>query len=55
MTKDKSDRKREEIAKAEEFARKALTAVSRKRVSETKIRAVAKKVSKTMAGILEHA
>jgi hypothetical protein len=55
MTKQNVNKKREGIARAEEFARKALTAVSRKRVSETKIRAVAKKVSETMAGVLEHA
>lgn len=40
---------------AERFARKALAAVSRKPVSETKVRTLAKKVSKTMAEVLERA
>lgn len=55
MKKNESEKKRQELEKAEEFARKALAAISRKPVSETKVRAVARKVSKTMAEVLEHA
>jgi hypothetical protein len=55
MKKNQGEKKRQELEKAEEFARKALTAISRKPVSETKVRAVAKKVSKTMAEVLERA
>jgi hypothetical protein len=55
MTKAQIEKKREGVARAEEFARKALTAISRKPVSESKVRAVAKRVSKTMAEVLEHA
>jgi hypothetical protein len=47
--------KQQELVKAEEFVRKALAAVARKPVSETKVRAAAKKVSKTMTEVLEHA
>jgi hypothetical protein len=49
------DKSRQELEEAQEFVRKALTALSDKPVSESKVRAVAKKVSKTMAGVLEHA
>jgi hypothetical protein len=55
MTKIDRVKKQQEFARAEEFARKALRAVSRKPVSETKVRAVAKRVSQTMARVLEHA
>jgi hypothetical protein len=55
MTKAEREKKKQEITKAEDFARKALKAVSRKPVSETKVRAVARKVSQTMAKMLEHA
>ena len=55
MKKKQNENKREELEKAKEFARKALAAVSRKPVSETTVRAVARKVSKTMAEVLEHA
>jgi hypothetical protein len=55
MKKKQNEKSRQEMEKAEEFARKALTAVSREPVSETTIKAVARKVSKTMAGLLEHA
>jgi len=51
MTKAQQQR-REEIQKAEEFARKALTAVSRKPVSEAKVKQVAKKVARTMSDAL---
>jgi hypothetical protein len=53
MKKKQDEKKRQELEKAEEFARKALTAVARKPVSKTKVRAVARKVSKTMAEVLE--
>jgi hypothetical protein len=52
MTKAEKERHRQEIQKAEEFARKALTAVSRKPVSEAKVRKVAKKVARTMSEVL---
>jgi hypothetical protein len=52
MTKAEKDKHRLEIQKAEEFARKALTAVSRKPVSEAKVRQVAKKVARTMSEVL---
>jgi hypothetical protein len=55
MTKAQREKHKEEIVKAEDFARKALKAVSGKSVSETKVRAVAKKVSLTMARVLAHA
>jgi hypothetical protein len=55
MKKNQAEKKQQELDKAEEFARKALAAISRKPVSETKVRAVARKVSKTMAGVLERA
>lgn len=55
MKKKQDEKKRQELERAEEFARKALAAISGKPVSETKVRAVAKKVSKTMAEVLEHA
>ncbi len=55
MKKNQSEKRRQEVERAEEFARKALAAISDKPVSETKVKAVAKKVSKTMAGMLEHA
>jgi hypothetical protein len=54
MKKKQAEKKRQELEKAETFARKALTAVSKKPVSETTVRAVARKVSKTMAEVLEH-
>jgi hypothetical protein len=52
MTKAEKEKHRQEIQKAEEFARKALTAVSRKPVSEAKVRRVAKKVARTMSEVL---
>jgi hypothetical protein len=52
MTKIEKERHRQEIQKAEEFARKALTAVSRKPVSEAKVKLVAKKVARTMSEVL---
>jgi hypothetical protein len=52
MTKAEKEKHRQEIQKAEEFARKALTAVSRKPVSEAKVRQVAKKVARTMSEVL---
>ena len=55
MKKNQSEKRRQEVERAEEFTRKALAAISDKPVSETKVKAVAKKVSKTMAGMLEHA
>ena len=55
MRKKQNEKRQQEFEKAEEFARKALTAISRKPVSETKVRAVARKVSKTMSEVLEHA
>ena len=55
MTKTQREKQKLEITKAEEFARKALKAVAGKPVSETKVRAVARKVSQTMAKVLEHA
>jgi hypothetical protein len=55
MKKNQAGKKQQELNKAEEFARKALAAISRKPVSEAKVRAVARKVSKTMAEVLEHA
>jgi hypothetical protein len=55
MKKNQNEKNGHEIEKAEEFARKALAAISRKPVSETTIKAVARKVSKTMAGMLEQA
>jgi hypothetical protein len=55
MNKDQSEKQRRELEKAEEFARRALSAISRKPVSKSKVRAVARKVSKTMAEVLEHA
>jgi hypothetical protein len=55
MNKKQDNKRRQEIEKAEAFARKALSAISRKPVSETKVKAVARKVSKTMAEMLEHA
>lgn len=45
---------KQEIKRAEEFARKALNAVSRKPVSEAKVRQVAKKVARTMSEVLAH-
>jgi phage gp46-like protein len=54
MSKDRGEKKKEALAKAEAFAREALSAVSKGPVSETKVRAVAKKVSKTMLEVLEH-
>jgi hypothetical protein len=55
MTKVEKEKHRQEIQKAEEFARKALTAVSRKPVSDAKVRRVAKKVARTMSEVLAHA
>lgn len=55
MTKAQKDQQRQEIQKAEEFARKALKAVSRKPVSEAKVRRVARKVAKTMSEVLAYA
>ena len=55
MKKTQTDKQRQELERAEEFARKALAAISQKPVSETKVRAVAKRVSKRMAEVLEHA
>lgn len=55
MKKTLTEKQRQELERAEEFARKALAAVSHKPVSETKVRAVAKKVSKRMAELLQHA
>jgi hypothetical protein len=55
MKKNATDKKRQELEKAEDFVRKALSAISRKPVSETKIRAAARKVSATMAKALENA
>jgi len=55
MKKNQTEKQRQDLEKAEQFARKALAAVSRKPVSETKVRAVARKVSKTMAEVLAHA
>jgi hypothetical protein len=52
---NRPNEKKQQELNAENFARKALTAISRKPVSETKIRALAKKVSKTMAEVLERA
>lgn len=52
MTKTQKEKHKQEIQKAEEFARKALTAVSRKPVSEAKVRQVAKKVARTMSEVL---
>lgn len=52
MTKARKEKHRQEIQRAEEFARKALTAVSRKPVSEAKVRQVAKKVARTMTEAL---
>jgi hypothetical protein len=49
-TQEQDEKKRQELEKAEEFARKALTAVARKPVSETKVRAVAKKVLENKGG-----
>ena len=53
--KNNAAKNQQELKKAEEFARKALSVVSRKPVSETKVRAVARKISKTMAEVLAHA
>jgi hypothetical protein len=55
MNKKNIEKKRQDLEKAEAFAREALAAVSKGPVSETKIRAVAKKVSKTMSEVLAHA
>jgi hypothetical protein len=44
--------KKQELERAEDFVRKALASVSHKPVSETKVRAVAKKVLKRMAKVL---
>jgi hypothetical protein len=55
MKKDQADKSLQEMEKAEEFVRKALAAISRKPVSESTIKAVARKVSKTMAGVVEDA
>jgi hypothetical protein len=55
MNKDEIEKKKQALQKAETFAREALSAVSKKPVSETKVRAVAKRVSKTMLEVLEHA
>jgi hypothetical protein len=55
MKKNQTEQRRQELKEAEEFARKALSAVSRKPVSETTVRAVAKKISKTMAEVIERA
>jgi hypothetical protein len=55
MKKKQDEKSRQDLEKAEEFVRKALTATARKPVSETKVRAVAKKVSKAMAEVLERA
>lgn len=55
MKKKQNEKTRQDLAKAEEFARKALAAISDEPVSESKVRAVAKKVSKTMAEVLEQA
>jgi hypothetical protein len=52
MTKAQKEKQQQEIQKAEEFARKALTAVSRKPVSEAKVKQVAKKVARTMSEAL---
>jgi hypothetical protein len=52
MTKAQKEQHKQEIKKAEEFARKALTAVSRKPVSEAKVKQVAKKVARTMSEVL---
>lgn len=54
MNKD-TEIKRQQLEKAEAFARRALAAVSRKPVSETKVKAVARKLSKTMTEVLQHA
>jgi hypothetical protein len=54
MTKSEKAKHRQEIQKAEEFARKALNAVSRKPVSEAKVKKVAKKVARTMFEVLAH-
>ena len=48
-------KKQEEREKAEQFVRKALAAVSKKPVSEAKVKAVAKKVSLAMLEVLEAA
>ena len=55
MTKAQKEKQKQEITKAEEFARKALSAVSRKPVSEAKVKQVAKKIARTMSGALMHA
>jgi len=55
VTKAQKAKQQQEIQKAEEFARKALSAVSRKPVSETKVRQVAKKVARTMSEVLANA
>ena len=52
MTKAQKEQYKQEIQKAEEFARKALSAVSRKPVSEAKVKQVAKKVARTMSDVL---
>ncbi len=54
MSKNRADSK-QQLQRAEEFARKALSAVSRKPVSETKVKTVARRISKTMAEVLQHA
>lgn len=51
----KAQRQKQELSKAEEFARKALSAVSRKPVSEAKVKQVAKKIARTMSEVLAHA
>ena len=48
MTKADKEKRKREIQKAEEFARKALSVVSRKPVSEAKVRQVAKKIARVM-------
>jgi hypothetical protein len=50
-------KQQDDLESAKDFARRALAALSQKPVSETKVKAVAKKISKTMAkvaDVLEH-
>jgi hypothetical protein len=55
MTKAQKTKQKEELKRAEEFARNALSAVSKKPVSEAKVKTVAKKVARTMSEVLVHA
>lgn len=52
MTKTKKEKQKQDIQKAEDYVRQALSAVSKKPISEAKVKQVAKKVARTMSEVL---